>query len=106
MIGDAAHAALPTSGQGVAQALEDAWFLAREFSASPGDLENAMANFTQKRLNKTTGIVMGGRAFAASLFDTDAESCALRDRNAVETDYNTMALGMASAWSAGLPIGG
>lgn len=106
MIGDAAHAALPTSGQGAAQALEDAWFLAREISASPGDLENAMASFTQKRLNKTTGIVMGGRILASNLFDTDAEACALRDRNAIETDYTTMALGMASAWSDGLPIGG
>ncbi|EMI19141.1 monooxygenase, FAD-binding protein [Rhodopirellula maiorica SM1] len=106
MIGDAAHAALPTSGQGVAQALEDAWFLAQEISASPSDLENAMANFTQKRLNKTARIVMGGRVFASNLFDTDAEACALRDRNAVETDYTKMALGMASAWSDGLPIGG
>ena len=52
MIGDAAHAALPTSGQGAAQALEDAWFLAREISASPADLENAMATFTQKRVKK------------------------------------------------------
>lgn len=106
MIGDAAHAALPTSGQGVAQALEDAWFLARAISASPGDLEAAMANFTQTRLKKTAGIVMGGRAFASKLFDTDAEACALRDRNALETDYSAMALGMASAWGAGLPIGG
>ncbi|QEG42747.1 FAD-dependent monooxygenase [Roseimaritima ulvae] len=106
MIGDAAHAALPTSGQGAAQAFEDAWFLAREISASPGDLENALTNFTQKRLKKTSGIVMGGRAFAANLFDTDAEACALRDRRAVETDYTAMALGMASAWSDGLPIGG
>jgi len=105
MVGDAAHAALPTSGQGAAQALEDAWCLAREISASSGDLENAMAHFTQKRLNKTTGIVMAGRAFASSLFDTDAETCALRDRDAVETDYAAMALGMASAWSDGLPIG-
>ncbi|EMI52642.1 FAD-dependent monooxygenase [Rhodopirellula sallentina] len=105
MIGDAAHAALPTSGQGAAQAFEDAWFLAREFSASPGDLENAMARFTQQRLEKTSRIAMGGRMFASSLYNTDAAECASRDRNAIETDYAAMALGMASAWSDGLPIG-
>lgn len=106
MIGDAAHAALPTSGQGAAQALEDAWFLAREISASAGDLETAMAEFTRKRFNKTTRVIMGGRAFASSLFESDAKACALRDQKAVETDYTAMASGMASAWSDGLPIGG
>lgn len=105
MIGDAAHAALPTSGQGAAQALEDAWCLAQELAASPDSPESAMSAFTQKRLAKTTGIIMGGRAFASSLFNTDAEACRQRDRNALRTDYTAMAKAMATGWSAGLPLG-
>ena len=105
MIGDAAHAALPTSGQGAAQALEDAWFLSREFAASPGRPDNAMAEFTQKRVRKTAGIIMGGRALATALFNEDADACAVRDHNAMETDYSAMAAGMATGWSAGLPVG-
>lgn len=106
MIGDAAHAALPTSGQGAAQALEDAWFLAREFAALPNDPENAMARFTERRSKKTSGIIIGGRNFASNLFGSDAEACALRDRNAQQTDYASLVAGMATGWSAGLPIGG
>lgn len=33
MIGDAAHASLPTSGQGACQALEDAWHLSKLLSS-------------------------------------------------------------------------
>ncbi|QDV44181.1 FAD-dependent urate hydroxylase [Stieleria neptunia] len=106
MIGDAAHAALPTSGQGVAQALEDAWWLAREIDASPTDLDAAMTAFTQRRFQKTTTITMGGRQFADTLFCSDADACERRDRQAQQADYVKMAMGMAAAWSAGLPLGG
>ncbi|TWT86268.1 FAD-dependent urate hydroxylase [Pseudobythopirellula maris] len=105
MIGDAAHAALPTSGQGVAQALEDAWLLARELEACPDDPTAAFANFIPRRQKKTAGITLGARGFASSLFCSDAEACARRDRDAARTDYDAMAIGMATGWSAGLPIG-
>ncbi|MDV6030857.1 MAG: monooxygenase [Phycisphaera sp. RhM] len=105
MIGDAAHAALPTSGQGVAQALEDAWWLARAIDASPTDLDAAMTAFTQRRFQKTATITMGGRQFADTLFCSDADACERRDRQARQTDYVKLATGMAAAWSAGLPIG-
>ena len=106
LVGDAAHAALPTSGQGAAQALEDAWCLAQELSASPSDHESAIAAFTQKRVKKTSGIIMGGRALASSLFSDDKEACSARDQNAMRTDDAAMVAGMASGWGAGLPIGG
>lgn len=105
MIGDAAHAALPTSGQGAAQALEDAWFFAREFAAAPQNHETAMTTFTEKRLKKTTSIIMAGRNLAASLFNDDPDACRVRDMKAKQADYVAMANGMATAWSAGLPIG-
>lgn len=104
LIGDAAHAALPTSGQGAAQALEDAWCLARELAASPDNPETAMTEFTQKRTKKTTGIILGGRTFATALFNKDSDACALRDRRALQADYAAMATGIATDWSAGLPI--
>ncbi|MCO6046650.1 FAD-dependent monooxygenase [Aeoliella sp. ICT_H6.2] len=105
LVGDAAHAALPTSGQGAAQALEDAWCLAHEFATSHGSPDDIMAAFTQRRLAKTTGIIMGGRAFASMLFNKDPAECKARDRDAMQADYATMAIRMATGWSAGLPLG-
>lgn len=105
MIGDAAHASLPTSGQGVGQALEDAWWLAREFAALPNNLNAAMTNFTNRRLEKTTGIIQTGRHLARALFSSDPHACELRDQAARRSDYAKMARGMAAGWSAGLPLG-
>lgn len=104
IIGDAAHAALPTSGQGVAQALEDAWWLARELAATPTNLDTAMEGFTKRRLSKTTGIMQTGRHLAKMLFSEDAAACELRDQAAQQTDYTKLAQDMASGWSAGLPL--
>ncbi|MDE2429404.1 MAG: FAD-dependent monooxygenase, partial [Burkholderiales bacterium] len=69
VIGDAAHAPLPTSGQGACQALEDAWHLANVLQESPHDIQYAFAEFTKLRAGKTAGITMAGRGFAASLFN-------------------------------------
>jgi len=104
MIGDAAHAALPTSGQGACQALEDAWHLVHCLSQSPEDIQQAFANFTQLRIEKTTSIIMSGRGLAASLFNTDAESCKLRDEQSKNTDYCAMAEAMSKAWGQGLAV--
>lgn len=105
MIGDAAHAALPTSGQGAAQALEDAWWLARELAGSVNDFQSAFATFTERRSAKTAGIINAGRSLAASLFSNDADACAVRDHNATQTDYAKLASGIAAGWGAGLPLG-
>lgn len=105
MIGDAAHAALPTSGQGVGQAFEDAWWLAHELETSSGDLDAAMTAFTKRRFKKTEAINQTGRRLAKMLFSLDPGVCELRDQNAQETDYEKMAAGMATGWSDGLPIG-
>ncbi|QDT08044.1 FAD-dependent urate hydroxylase [Rubripirellula lacrimiformis] len=105
LVGDAAHAALPTSGQGAGQALEDAWVLGRELAAFPGDHETAIAAFTQKRREKTAGITLAGRRLAGILFNTDETECADRDQKATRTDYAAMVAGMATGWGAGLPMG-
>jgi 2-polyprenyl-6-methoxyphenol hydroxylase-like FAD-dependent oxidoreductase len=105
MIGDAAHAALPTSGQGACQALEDAWHLARCLDAHPGDLGRALAAFTAVRFQKTAGITMAGRGLAASLFKRDEAFCRARDRNSKQADFAGLAMAMADVWSRHLPLG-
>lgn len=104
MIGDAAHASLPTSGQGACQALEDAWHLAECLTRSADDLEQAFVSFTQHRFAKTAGIIMAGRALATSLFKNDADYCKLRNEQSKNTDYTAMALAMAKGWAQGLSI--
>ncbi len=47
LIGDAAHAPLPTSGQGACQALEDAWHLARCLEGAGGSLDEVFQQFTK-----------------------------------------------------------
>jgi 2-polyprenyl-6-methoxyphenol hydroxylase-like FAD-dependent oxidoreductase len=104
MIGDAAHAALPTSGQGACQALEDAWHLARCVEAHPGDVGRALEAFTALRFQKTAGITMAGRALAASLFNRDEAFCRERDRASRHADFAGLARAMADGWSRHLPL--
>ena len=49
LIGDAAHALLPSAAQGGAQALEDAWFLARAVASHPLRLPAALLRFEASR---------------------------------------------------------
>lgn len=103
-IGDAAHAPLPTSGQGACQALEDAWHLARLLIEHPRDLERAFTGFAQIRSAKTASITMAARGFASSLFNPDEAFCAARNEGSIKTDFAQVAAGMAQAWSRHLPL--
>ncbi|KQV43012.1 MULTISPECIES: FAD-dependent monooxygenase [unclassified Duganella] len=103
-IGDAAHASLPTSGQGACQALEDAWHLAACLKESSQDLPQAFAKFTEIRLDKTTGITVAGRRLAASLFNRDQEFCRVRNDISKNTDFQALAEAMATGWSHHLPL--
>jgi len=104
VIGDAAHAPLPTSGQGACQALEDAWHLVNCVANSSGDLELALTTFTRIRHRKTSGITSGARSFAESLFNTDTQYCDRRNKSAKTVNYAAMATGMADSWANGLPL--
>jgi FAD-dependent urate hydroxylase len=104
LIGDAAHAPLPTSGQGACQALEDAWHLAGYLPEGPGELDAALVAFTAKRRKKTADIAVAARRLAASLFNRDAQYCEVRDRESRRTDFNALANAMAAGWSRGLPV--
>ncbi len=107
LVGDAAHAALPTSGQGACQAIEDAWHFVEclkplaDFSG--GGLDSAFAVFHALRIGKTTDIIQNARRFANSLFCEDTESCRQRDIKARNTDDELMVREMCDFWGQGLP---
>jgi len=104
LVGDAAHAALPTSGQGACQALEDAWHLARCVAAHPDDPGQALDAFTRLRFEKTAGITMAGRSVAGALFNPDEAFCRARDAGSRGADFAGMAAAMADGWSRHLPL--
>jgi len=104
MIGDAAHAPLPTSGQGACQALEDAWHLANLVEQDHSNIEKTFATFTNLRQKKTTGIIMSGRQLASSLFSADPDYCRQRNENSKHTDFTGVAAAMAKGWMSGLPL--
>ena len=101
LLGDAAHAALPTSGQGACQAIEDAWHLA-SCLATEDSVEAGFKSFTALRFNKTTNITMAGRNLAASLFNTNEAYCKQRNAQAKQTDYKNASQGIAQLWASGL----
>ncbi|WP_175968856.1 FAD-dependent oxidoreductase [Burkholderia sp. BCC0322] len=100
LIGDAAHAPLPTSGQGACQALEDAWHLARclDEHGKGSDLNAALVSFTVRRSRKTAAITLRARAFAHRLFANDTHEAARQADPVAEIEA------LANAWGAGLPM--
>ncbi|WP_018128623.1 FAD-dependent monooxygenase [Balneola vulgaris] len=106
LLGDAAHAALPTSGQGACQALEDAWHLTKCLKENIDDIPKAFTQFTALRKSKTSGMIQGGRQLASSIFNQDVEYCKNRNLASKNTNYHDTVVGMAKGWSSGLPISG
>ncbi|MBU2983731.1 FAD-dependent monooxygenase [Saccharophagus degradans] len=104
LLGDSAHSPLPTSGQGACQALEDAWHLTNCIKEYPNNLNKAFNLFTELRKSKTAGITFSGRQLASSIFNTDEEFCKQRNIASKNTNYQNTVVGMANAWSSGLPI--
>ena len=104
VIGDAAHASLPTSGQGACQALEDAWHLTNYLLDSQNDVQQAFVKFTESRFEKTAGMIIAARGFAASLFNRDEKYCAARNANSKNTDFAGVAAAMSKGWGKYLPL--
>lgn len=104
LLGDAAHSSLPTSGQGACQALEDAWHITNCLKGNINDIPKAFTLFTELRKSKTSGITMGGRQLASSIFNQDAEFCKHRNLASKNTNYQNAVVGMAKGWSNGLPF--
>ncbi|WP_454694534.1 FAD-dependent monooxygenase [Achromobacter aegrifaciens] len=106
LVGDAAHAPLPTSGQGACQALEDAWHLARCLDGADEGLDAALRGFARIRIPKTTQLIEQARMFARGLFATDPATCRMRDERAKASDPFRDAQALAGGWSQGLPMPG
>lgn len=106
VIGDAAHASLPTSGQRACQALEDAWHLARCLGPNEPDPEATFEIFTGVRQMKTRNITLAGRHLASSIFHADPDVCRSRDERKRGADHQQLAATMATNWSARLPLRG
>ncbi len=102
LLGDSAHASLPTSGQGACQAIEDAWSFASILEKSE-TTEKAFNEFQRNRFEKTTTITMAGRDLAKSLFNEDAIYCEERNENAKKIDYGITSKNIAKLWSKNLP---
>ncbi|MGE6473368.1 FAD-dependent monooxygenase [Serratia proteamaculans] len=105
LVGDAAHAPLPTSGQGACQALEDAWHLVRCLEGTNG-LDEALLRFAEIRGPKTAKLAEQGRVFARGLFATDPETCRIRNERAKASDPLRDVQALAAGWSQGLPMTG
>ena len=101
LIGDAAHSALPTSGQGACQAIEDAFHFSNLLADNK--IEEAFFKFQKLRFEKTTIITMAGRDYAKSLFNTDKEFCKQRNKKAQNTNYQNSSIRIAELWSKDLP---
>ena len=94
--------ALPTSGQGACQALEDAWHLARcleDPAMGPGaELEQALERFGGLRREKTEAITRQARYFARELFITDPQACRERDARVRASDPLQGVHALAQGW--------
>lgn len=106
LVGDAAHAPLPTSGQGACQALEDAWHLACCLDDASAGLAAALQRFTELRAPKTAQLTHQARGFAQGLFATDPEACRIRNQQALAADPEQHVRAMAAGWGQGLESGG
>ncbi|BCE03196.1 FAD-dependent oxidoreductase [Marinicellulosiphila megalodicopiae] len=104
LIGDSAHAPLPTSGQGACQALVDAWLFSTLIKESTlnkvgnNKVGAVFETFTQRRIVQTHSIMQSGRFLASSIFNDDQNYCKQRNAQAKQSDYNQMAQAMSQAW--------
>jgi 2-polyprenyl-6-methoxyphenol hydroxylase-like FAD-dependent oxidoreductase len=78
LLGDAAHPLLPHTGQGAAQALEDAVALGRVLRTA-NDVPAALRRYEQVRAKRTTVLLRQGRRFARTMRSNNAVLCWGRD---------------------------
>jgi salicylate hydroxylase len=103
LIGDAAHAMLPTQGQGASQAVEDAEALGAFFEdvdgkPSAGDVESRLKEVFEARIERATLVQKFSREAAGP--PTDKGSREIKMRPDEFLDYNCMYRG-AREWSKG-----
>jgi len=97
LIGDAAHAAAPTSGQGACQAIEDGYYLAEcldnnfeyklQYKLAKRNnltqrIQQSFKQFYTLRSEITHDIIKSARQLNHSIFNTDLEYCKTRNQQA------------------------
>jgi 2-polyprenyl-6-methoxyphenol hydroxylase-like FAD-dependent oxidoreductase len=79
LLGDAAHAMLPTMAQGACQSMEDGVVLGKCF-AQESDPVAALRAYEKRRIERANGYVMHSRRIARMGGSRSAIACAIRDR--------------------------
>ncbi|KJZ11229.1 monooxygenase [Marinomonas sp. S3726] len=112
IIGDAAHAPLPTSGQGACQALEDAWHLVtlldehnsqeRKQAGKTNNLQEILNRFYQSRIDKTTAAQNIGRRLASRIFSSSSEASASSKTDSSQLGASVSANQLREFWMQGL----
>jgi 2-polyprenyl-6-methoxyphenol hydroxylase-like FAD-dependent oxidoreductase len=78
LLGDAAHPLLPHTGQGAAQALEDAVALGRVL-AHERHVPDALRHYERVRARRATTLLYQGRRYASAMRTTNPLLCGARD---------------------------
>lgn len=79
LLGDAAHPMTPNLGQGGCQALEDALTLATCLHAQPDNVPDALQQYDQRRISRTSTIVLQSRRLGQLGQMTNPLACRLRN---------------------------
>ena len=78
LLGDAAHAMTPNTGQGAGMAIEDAWVLARALASSP-TIAQALEAYEKTRIPRVRAIHRGSRILGRVAQWQHPAACALRN---------------------------
>ena len=78
LLGDAAHAMTPNTGQGAGMALEDAWVLARELARAP-TVAHALQTYETIRVPRVRAIHRASRLLGRVAQWEHPAACALRN---------------------------
>lgn len=97
LLGDSAHAAGPTSGQGACQAIEDAVCLS-ELLITSSSIEMALSSYQAVRVPKTTKIIHNARDRVARIFETDEHKCKERNKQTKLMHEKDAIMNMAKLW--------
>ena len=79
LVGDAAHAMLPTMAQGACQSMEDGVVLAKCLAEEP-DPVAALRTYETRRIERANGYVANSRRIAQMGASKNPIACAIRDR--------------------------
>jgi FAD-dependent urate hydroxylase len=102
LLGDAAHTLAPDLGQGGCQAIEDAWALAQQLTATSISVEDALARYEAGRKPHTAHMTTRARRRAAVIHGADGATTAEWYRSLEGDSPDTIIDGLAQSVEAGV----